>query len=57
MDCTITQLVIRDSAVVNEHTNGVVEVSLGFALRFALESPRLAADPSDLLCVENINRN
>lgn len=43
MDCTITQLVIRDSAVVTEHTNSVVEVSLGFAVPFALQSPRLAA--------------
>lgn len=41
MDCTITQLVIRDSAVVNEHTNSVVEVSLGFAVRFSFQSPRL----------------
>lgn len=53
MDCTITQLVIRDSAVVNEHTNGVVEVSLGFALRFALESPRLAASIGSSLCGEH----
>ena len=27
IDCTITQLVVRDSAVLNEHTNCVVEVS------------------------------
>lgn len=29
IDCTITQLVIRDSAVLNEHSNCVVEVNQG----------------------------
>lgn len=43
MDCTITQLVIRDLAVVNERTSSVVEVGLGLPVRLACQSPRLAA--------------
>lgn len=53
MDCTITQLVIRDSAVFNERTNCVVEVSFEGPLRFAIRSPQLAASIGSSLYVEH----
>lgn len=53
MDCTITQLVIRDSAVFNERTNSVVEVSFEGPLRFAIRSPQLAASIGSSLYVEH----
>lgn len=52
MDCTITQLVIRDSAVFNERTNSVVEVSGGPVFRFEIRSPRLAASIGSSLHVD-----
>lgn len=53
MVCTITQLVIRDSAVFNERTNSVVEVSGGPIFRFEIRSPRLAASIGSSLYVDH----
>lgn len=53
MDCTITQLVIRDSAVFNERPNSVVEVSGGPVFRFEIRSPRLAASIGSSLDVDH----